>query len=79
MLVYTLVWQKIGTNWVSHSRIKTPRTFDCASILCNYHVHHIQNVEEFSFVLLFVRLVSRMPHEFVVAGEVKRSAGGSTT
>ena len=33
----------------------------CASSLCNYHVHHIQNVQRCSFVSLFVRHLSQMP------------------
>ena len=47
-----------------------------ASSLCNFHVHHIWNVHRWSFVSLFVRHLSRMPRQFVVAGDVKRSAGG---
>ena len=53
----------------------------CASRLCNYHVHHIRNVQRCSFVLLFLRhLFLNAEAEFVVAGDVKRSAeGGSIT
>ena len=48
----------------------------CASSVCNYHVHHIWNVHRWSFVSLFVRRLSGMSRQFVVAGDVKRSAGG---
>ena len=37
----------------------------CASSLCNYHVHHIWNVQICSFVSLFVRHLSRMPRQLV--------------
>ena len=50
----------------------------CASSLCNYHVHHIWNVQRLSFISLFVRHLSQMPRQFVVAGDVKRSAGGGS-
>ena len=44
-----------------------------ALCLCHNHAHHKQNVEGRSFILLFVRHLSRMP-EFVVGGgeEVNR-------
>ena len=48
----------------------------CASSVCNYHEHHIWNVQSCRFVSLFVRHLSRMLMQFVVAGDVKRSAGG---
>ena len=35
----------------------------CASILCNYHVHHIRSVQRCSFVSLFVRHLSWMPRQ----------------
>ena len=50
----------------------------CASSLCNYHVHHMRNIQRCSFVLLFIYNLSRLPMEFVVAGDVKRSAGGGS-
>ena len=50
----------------------------CASSLCNYHVHHICNVHRCSFISLFVHHLSQMPMQFVVAGDVKRSAGGGS-
>ena len=37
----------------------------CASSLCNYHVHHIPNVQRCSFVWLFVRHLSQMPRQLV--------------
>ena len=33
----------------------------CASRLCHNHAHHKRNVEGRSFILLFVRHISRMP------------------
>ena len=48
----------------------------CASSLCNFHVHHIRNVQRCRFVSLFVHHLSWMSRQFVVAGDVKRSAGG---
>ena len=46
----------------------------CASRLCNNHAHHKRNVEGRSFILLFVRHLSRMPVFVVVGGgeEVNR-------
>ena len=44
----------------------------CASSLCNYHVHHIWNVQRCSFISLFVHHLSWMPMQFVVAADVKR-------
>ena len=50
----------------------------CPSSLCDNHVHHIRNVQRCSFVLLFVGRLTWMPRQFVVGGDVKRSAGGGS-
>jgi len=40
----------------------------CASRLCHNHAHHKLNVEGRSFILLFIRHLSRIPEFVVVVG-----------
>jgi len=63
----------------SQSERNKKRDGECAvlhHVVCNKHVHHKRNVEGRSFILLFVRHLSRMPEFVVVVGseEVNRKS-----
>jgi len=59
-VVVAAVRKKVTTRW---------RMRRCASRLCHNHAHHKLNLEGRSFILLFVRHLSRMPEFAVVGGE----------
>ena len=67
------------TTTVSFLRNNNKQVHHCDSSLCNYHEHHIRNVQRCSFVLLFVHRLSWIPRQFVVTGDVRSGGGGSIT
>ena len=44
----------------------------CVIIMYHHHVI-IRNIQRCSFISLFVRHLSQMPRQFVIAGDIKRS------
>ena len=58
-------WAGSRRTAASFLRNHRKKEHHCASSLCNYHVHHKQNVQRCSFVSLFIRHLCWMPRQLV--------------